>query len=69
LSSVKIEVAAWDNLHSIDKNQDWVGVWHKETDTYKTGKVDSAFYHDDNLIKNRKIVYIMNSRRDLVIGK
>jgi hypothetical protein len=69
LSSVKIEVTAWDNLHSTDKNQDWVGTWYKETDTYKTGKVDSAFYHDDNLIKNGKIVYVMNSRRTLPKGQ
>jgi hypothetical protein len=69
LSSVKTEVAGWDNLHSTDKNQDWVHVWYKETDTYKNGKVDSAFYYDDNLIKNGKIVYVMNARRSLPTGK
>lgn len=69
LSSVKIEVAAWDNLHSTDKNQDWVGTWYKETDTYKIGKVDSAFYHDENLIKNGKIVYVMDQRRVLPKAK
>jgi hypothetical protein len=69
LSSVKIDVAAWDNLHSTDKNQTWVGTWYKETDTYKNGKVDSAFYQDENLIKNGKIVYVMDERRTLPKGK
>lgn len=65
LSSVKIEVAAVTNLHSADKNTDWVGVWYKETDTYKTGKVDSAFYQDDNNLVNGKIVYFSSKRQEL----
>jgi hypothetical protein len=65
LSSVKLDIVAVTNLHSTDKNTDWVGVWYKETDTYKTGKVDSAFYQDDNNVKNGKMVYISSKRRPL----
>jgi hypothetical protein len=69
LSTVKIEVAAWINSHSTDKNEDWVSVWYKETDTYKTGKVDSAFYEDTNQLKKGKIVFTMDQRRNLPKGK
>ncbi|MDB5141824.1 MAG: hypothetical protein JWQ66_537 [Mucilaginibacter sp.] len=65
LSSVKIDVVAVTNLHSTDKNADWVGLWYKETDTYKTGKVDSAFYQDDNKVVNGKIVYTSSKRQVL----
>ncbi len=65
LSSSKIEVVAWDNLHSTDKNEDWVSVWYKQTDTYKTGKVDSAFYQDDNKIANGKINFISTKKQNL----
>ena len=65
LSSSKIEVVAWTNLHSTDKNEDWVGVWYKQTDTYKTGKVDSAFYQDDNRIANGKVNFISSKRQNL----
>jgi len=66
LSSVKLNVVAVTNLHSTDKNTDWVGVWYEEIDTYKTGKVDSAFYQDDNNVKNGKMVYISSKRRPLL---
>ncbi|MBV8389055.1 MAG: hypothetical protein JO080_04570 [Mucilaginibacter sp.] len=65
LSSVKLNVVAVVNLHSADKNTDWVAVWYKETDTYKTGKIDSAFYQDDNNVKNGKLIYISSKRRTL----
>jgi len=65
LSSSKIEVVAWTNLHSTDKNEDWVGVWYKQKDTYKTGKVDSAFYQDDNRIANGKINFISTKKQNL----
>jgi hypothetical protein len=69
LSSVKIDIVAVTNLHSTDKNTDWVGVWYKETDTYKTGKVDSAFYQDDNNVVNGKIVYTSSKRQLLKKAK
>lgn len=57
ISKVELKIDAWVPLHSEDKNEDWVSVWYKETDTYKNGKVDSAYYHDDNLLdKNGKIM-------------
>jgi len=69
IGAVNIEVHAGSNLHSTDRNEDWVGVWYMEKDTYKNGKVDPAFYHDDNLIKNGKIVYTMDPRRTLPKAK
>jgi hypothetical protein len=69
LSNVKIDVLTWVNTHSMDNKTDWVNVWYKETDTYKTGKVDSAFYNDANMIKNGKIVFILDQRRNLPKGK
>ena len=58
LSKVALTFYAWTSNHSVDKNEDWVNVWYKEVDTYKTGKVDSVAYEDDNLLKNGKIVWI-----------
>lgn len=66
LSNIKLNVVAVTNLHSTDRNADWVGVWYVEIDTYKTGKVDSAFYQDDNRMKNGKMVYISSKRRPLL---
>jgi ketosteroid isomerase-like protein len=63
LSSVKIDMAAWVKVHSIDKNADFVNVWYKEIDTYKTGKVDSADWHDINMVANGKIVWYSQYRR------
>jgi hypothetical protein len=57
LSSSKIDLIAAINLHSTDKNADWVCVWYRQTDTFKSGKVDSAYYEDDNNVVNGKIVY------------
>lgn len=68
-SSVKIDMYTWLNSYTPDKKENWVGTWYKETDTYKNGKVDSAFYHDENLVKDGKIVYTMDQRRNLPKGK
>ncbi len=65
LASSKIEVIAYTNLHSTDKNTDWVGVWYKQTDTWKKGKIDSAFYQDDNMLTNGKIVYVSSKKQVL----
>lgn len=69
LVSSKIEVFAYLNLHSTDKNADWVNVWYKQIDTYKNGKIDSAEYQDDNNMVNGKIVYISDKRRTLKKAK
>lgn len=65
LVSSKIEVDAYTNLHSTDKNTDWVSVWYKQTDSFKTGKVDSVYYQDDNRLVNGKIVYVSSKRQAL----
>jgi hypothetical protein len=57
LSKVVLSFYAWTANHSVDKNEDWVNVWYKEVDTYKTGKVDSTDYEDDNRLKDGKIVW------------
>jgi ketosteroid isomerase-like protein len=57
LSKVELTFYAWTSNHSVDKNEDWVNVWYKEIDTYKTGKVDSADYEDDNRMKDGKIAW------------
>lgn len=56
ISNVSIEMEAWTKMHS-DKGDDIIATWYLEKDTYKTGKVDSAYYHDINLFKNGKMVY------------
>ncbi|HEY4966751.1 MAG TPA: hypothetical protein VII28_10145 [Puia sp.] len=57
LSKVVLTFDAWVSNHSVDKNQDWVNVWYKEIDYRKSGKVDSMYYEDDNLLRDGKIVY------------
>lgn len=57
LTKVELTFVAWVPNHSVDKNEDWVNVWYKETDYHKSGKIDSTFYQDDNLMKNGKIVF------------
>lgn len=66
-SIAKIDMAfyAWTSNHSVDKNEDWVNVWYKETDTYKSGKVDSTIYEDDNLLKGGKIVWASSHEQKL----
>jgi len=65
LSGVKLNLVAWTSNHSVDKGDDWVNVWYTETDTYKTGKVDSTNYEDDNMIKNGKIVWASSHQQKM----
>jgi hypothetical protein len=65
LSKVDLKVDVWLPTHFNDKNADWVSVWYTETDIYKTGKVDSTYFQDDNLLKNGKIVYVDSKARVL----
>jgi len=58
ISSIKIDIDVWLPVHSNDKNEDAVLVWYKEIDTYKSGKVDSAYYNDINGIKDGKINFV-----------
>lgn len=63
LSSVVIDMQAWHKMHATDKKDSYVVTWYKETDTYKSGKVDSAFFHDINQVKDGKIVWYSQYRR------
>jgi hypothetical protein len=63
LSSVAIDMEAWHKMHAVDRNEDYVVTWYKETDTYKGGKVDSAYYQDINLVKKGKISWYSQYKR------
>lgn len=63
LSSVAIDMQGWQKMYEPNKKDAYVVTWYKETDTYKTGKVDSAYYHDINQLKNGKIVWYSQYKR------
>ena len=65
LSSVKITMDVWLKNHSLKDGYDYINVWYKEIDTYKSGKVDSANYEDDNGIKNGKIIWFSSHKQRL----
>lgn len=69
LSKVVLTFYAWTSNHSVDKNEDWVNVWYKEVDTYKTGKVDSTDYEDDNRLKDGKIVWTSSHKQSYMKKK
>lgn len=63
MSSVTIDMQAWNKMYATDKKEAFIVTWYKETDTYKMGKVDSAYYHDINQVKNGKIVHFEQYKR------
>jgi ketosteroid isomerase-like protein len=63
LSSVKINMQAWQKMYATDKKEGYIVTWYDETDTYKNGKVDSASYHDINQVKNGKIIWYSQYKR------
>lgn len=63
LSSASIKMDTWHKMYAPDKNEAYIVTWYDETDTYKTGKVDSASYHDINQVKDGKIVWFSQYRR------
>jgi len=63
LSSVKIDMEGWNKMYATDKKEGYIVTWYTETDTYKTGKVDSASYHDINQVKNGKITWYSQYKR------
>jgi len=65
LSSVVIKMDVWLKNHSVKDSADYVNVWYKEIDTYKTGRVDSANYSDVNAIKNGKIVWYSSFKQKI----
>ncbi|HET7116076.1 MAG TPA: hypothetical protein VFI29_06275 [Hanamia sp.] len=65
LSSVKITMDVWLKNHSLKDSSNFINVWYKEIDTYKIGKVDSANYEDDNMVKNGKILWYSSHKQHL----
>ena len=63
LSSIKIDMTAWQKMYATDKKDAYIVTWYDETDTYKNGKVDSASYHDINRVNNGKIVWYAQYKR------
>lgn len=63
LSSVKITMHGWHKMYSTDKKEAHIVTWYDETDNYKTGKVDSATYHDINRVKDGKITWYAQYKR------
>ena len=63
LSSITIDMQAWEKIHSADKKDNWIATWYKEIDTYKSGAVDSAYYHDLNRVKDGKIATLEQYKR------
>ena len=63
LSSVAIDMQAWDKMYSTDKKEGYIVTWYKETDSYKNGKIDSADYHDINQVKDGKIIWYSQYKR------
>ena len=66
LSSVEIQMDAWHKMRSVKQNDSIIVVWYKQIDTYKDGRVDSAQYHDINMLKGGKIIWYSQYKRPLL---
>ncbi|HEY8688937.1 MAG TPA: hypothetical protein VIM07_06850 [Chitinophagaceae bacterium] len=65
MTSVKIIMDVWLKNHSVKDSMDYINTWYKEIDTYKSGRVDSAYYEDDNGLKNGKIIWYSSHKQVL----
>ena len=65
LSSVVIKMDVWLKNHSVADSMDYINVWYKEIDTYKSGKIDSANYEDDNGLRDGKIIWYSSHKQKL----
>lgn len=63
LSAVTIDMQGWHRMHSTDKKDGFIVTWYLETDKFKNGKVDSAYYHDINQVKDGKITWYSQYKR------
>lgn len=63
LSSITIDMQAWQKMYSTDTKDGFIVAWYKEIDTYKNGKADSGYYHDINLVKDGKIAALEQYKR------
>ena len=65
MTSVKITMDVWLKNHSVKDSTDYINTWYKEIDTYKSGRIDSAYYEDDNGFKNGKIIFYSSHKQVL----
>lgn len=65
MSSIVIKMNVWLKNHSVKDGMDYINVWYKEIDTYKTGRVDSANYSDVSGLKNGKIIWFSSYKQKL----
>ncbi len=65
MSSVKIDMQVWLKNHSVKDGINYINVWYKEIDTYKSGRVDSANYEDDNGMKDGKVIWFSSHKQVL----
>jgi ketosteroid isomerase-like protein len=63
LSKVELRMDSWKKMYATDKKDSYIVAWYMETDTYKTGKIDSSDWHDINQVKNGKITWYSQYRR------
>jgi ketosteroid isomerase-like protein len=65
LSTVVIKMEVWLKNHSLKDSSNYINVWYKEIDTYKSGRVDSMNFADVNMVKNGKIVWYSQFKQKL----
>ncbi len=63
LSSITIDMQGWQKMYATDKKEGYIVTWYKEFDTYKSGTVDSGYYHDINKVMNGKITWLGQYKR------
>lgn len=64
-SSIVITMDAWTKNHSLKDSADYITVWYKEIDTYKSGHIDSAKYADVNGLMKGKIAWFSSYKQKL----
>ena len=69
LSSIALDMQAWQKMYAVDRKEAYIVTWYKETDTYKGGKADSAYYHDINQVKDGKIIQLEQYKRPVTVIK
>ncbi len=57
LDSLRFDISTWENIHSNDKNEDWVNIWCRERDYPKIGKPDTILMYEKWMIKDGKVFY------------
>lgn len=63
LTSMKIEVIAWNKQHAIDQNHDLVNLWFKVRDEYKSGKISESDIYEDYQVEKNKIIVVTQYKR------